>query len=248
MAKSTLSLDDLVKQLVQVHGASLRAIVLYGSAASNETVAGHSDQNVLVIVDTISLATLRTLGQTVRAWQEAGNVPPITMTLREWQSSSDIFPMEYADVLERHRVLHGALPLDGVHVELSDLRLHVEHEAMGKLLRLRRGVMSAGTDVTRQSELLRASLSSLLVIFRAVLRLHGVTPPRDATLVAEAVAQRAGFDAAPYQRIAALVRGADLPEREIEALLAGYVTGMESLVAYLDRFIPPATAADSHST
>lgn len=246
MAKSTMGVDDLVTQLSQVHGAALRAVALYGSAATNEQVAGHSDTNVLVIVESLTMESLRMLGPTTRAWQEAGNPPPLTFTVAEWERSADIFPMEYADVLERHRVLAGVLPLEGIQVMVADLRLQTEHEAMGKLLRLRRAVMSVGSDAKRQTQLLRDSLSSLLVIFRAVLRLHAVAPPRDAGQVVRAVAERCGFDAAPFERVVALVRGTNIPDREIEAVLAGYVMGMESLVAYLDRFTPPATAIDSH--
>lgn len=244
---NSMRLDDLVTQLKQVHGSALRAVVLYGSAASDEQVAG-SDQNVLVIVERLALETLRTLAQTTRAWQEAKNPPPLTLTVDEWLRSADIFPLEYADILERHKVLHGSLPLDGIKVQLADLRLQTEHEAMGKLLRLRRGVMTAGTDSKRQSELLKDSFSSLLVIFRGVLRLHAHTPPRDAVQVARAVATQCGFDAAPFERVAALVRGTALPERDTETVLAGYVAGMESLVTYLDRFIPPQTATDSLSS
>ena len=119
---------------------------------------------------------------------------------------------------------------------------------MGKLLRLRRGVMTAGTDAKRQNELLKDSLSSLLVIFRGVLRLHGQTPPRDAVQVVRAVATQCGFDAAPFERVTALVRGTALSDRDTENVLAGYVAGMESLVTYLDRFIPPPTATDSLSS
>ena len=43
-----------------------------------------------------------------RAWMEAGNPPPLTMTEREWRASPDIFPIEYTDVLDQHHVLHGA--------------------------------------------------------------------------------------------------------------------------------------------
>jgi hypothetical protein len=158
------------------------------------------------------------------------------MTTQEWQSSADVFPMEYADILERHKVLSGALPLDGVVVQAADLRLQVEQEAMGKLLRLRRGVMVAGTDSERQQELLRASLSTLLVIFRAVMRLHGEQPPRDATQVIRWVAGRCGFAVAPYERVAALKRGSPLPAAETEAVLEGYVNGMTALVAYLNQY------------
>ncbi len=237
-----MTLDDLVRQLRQVHGDALRAAVLYGSAASDEQVLGHSDFNVLVIVSSIDVAHMRSLGQTMRAWQEAGNPPVLVLTEREWLRSADIFPMEYADILERHRVLHGTLSLHELVVDLHHLRLQTEQEAMGKLLRLRRGVMVAGTDAGRQAELLRSSYSAVLVIFRAVLRLHGVTPERDAARVIQEVATRCGFEPAPFTTVAALVRGTAFPNGEVEAVLAGYVRAMDILVDYLDQFTPPSAA------
>jgi hypothetical protein len=241
-----MSLDTLVSQLTAVHGTSLTAVVLYGSGAGGEAVTGRSDLNVMTLVETLSLQTLRSLGQTMRAWSEAGQPPVLVFTTEEWRTSADIFPMEYADILEQHRVLHGALPLDGLVVHLANLRLQVEREAMGKLLRLRRSIMVAGTDRDRQQELLRASLSTLLVIFRAVLRLHGTVPPRDADAVISAVATHAGFDAHPYLRVVALRRGTALDASDTETVLQGYLAGMTTLVAYLDRFVPPATASDIH--
>lgn len=236
MASKTMTLDALVSQLRQVHGDSLQAVVLYGSAASGEEISGTSDLNVLAIVSSIRLDTLHALGQTMRAWQEAGNQPVLEMTTDEWRSSADIFPMEYADILERHRVLAGTLPLDGIVVSTAELRLQVEQEAMGKLLRLRRSIMLAGTDRERQQELLRASLSSLLVIFRAVMRLHGEAPPRDGAQVITAVSTRCGFDGSPYQRVVALKRGTALASGETERVLEGYLSGMTTLVGYLNTF------------
>jgi len=237
MAK--LSLDELVQQLSSVYGAGLLSVVLYGSAASGEQVEGKSDQNILVIVDQLDRIRLQQLAQTSRVWTESGNPPPLTLTRAEWKRSADIFPMEYADILERHRVLKGENPFAGIQVENRDLRLQVEHEAMGKLLRLRAGVMNAGTDTKRQSALLSESLSALMVIFRAVMRLHGEIPPRESHAVAKFVAARAGFDATPFDRVIAMAReGRAIAERDTSATLDGYVAGMETLVAYLDNYSP----------
>ena len=233
-----MSLDELVGQLRQVHGAALVAVVLYGSTASDEQVPGISDQNVLVIVDALDMAALRSLGQTARAWQEAGNPPPLLLTRREWRGSSDVFPMEYADILEHHRVLAGTLPLEGVTVRMSDLRLQVEQEALGKLQRLRRAVMTAGTDASRQRELMRQSLSAMLVIFRSVVRMHGEPVPRDSALVIDRAAALGGFNATPFKRVLKLKRGEPVAEAEVEGLLVGYVGGAEELRDHLDRHTP----------
>lgn len=238
-----MHLDDLVAQLVKAHGEALVGVVLYGSAASDELVAGHSDQNVLVIVESISAATLRALGQTARAWHEAGNPPPLELTRREWLGSVDVFPMEYADILERHRVLAGTLPLEGITVDPAHLRLQVEQEALGKLLRLRRAAMTAGDDAGRQRDLLRASLSAMLVIFRSVLRLHGERPARDAAEVIAHVGTTCGIDVQPFAQAHRLVHGGVIADREVPDVLARYLQGAEALVSYLDRYgqaAPPA--------
>lgn len=238
-----MTLDELVRQLRAAYGEQLEAIVLYGSAARGEEVQGQSDLNVMVIARALHIDTLRALGQTMRAWQEAGHPPVLTFTAAEWRASADIFPMEYADILEQHRVLAGTLPLEGIQVSTQDLRLQLEQEAMGKLLRFRRSVMLVGSDHARQLELLRASASTLLVIFRAVLRLHGEVPPRDADAVLQAVARRTGLDPSPFQKGAALRRGATLEPRETDVVLAGILGGMTTLVSYLDHFAPTVPAA-----
>ncbi|MBP6774115.1 MAG: hypothetical protein KA154_14035 [Gemmatimonadaceae bacterium] len=236
-----MSLDELVRQLTQVHGSALVGVVLYGSAASDDVVEGLSDLNVLVIVETLDITTLRALGQTTRAWQEAGNPPPLMLTRTEWLGSSDVFPMEYADILERHRVLAGTMPLDGVVVHQRDLRLQVEQESLGKLLRLRRAVMTAGTDVARQRELLRASLSAVLVIFRSVLRLHGERPSRDGAHVIADVATHCRLDAQPFLRVHQLVHGGALADSDVASVMAGYLDGVTQLARVLDTMrIPDA--------
>jgi hypothetical protein len=161
----------------------------------------------------------------------------MTFTTSEWRSSSDVFPMEYADILERHRVLYGHDATEGIRVEKSHLRLQVEQQALGKLLHLRRGAMAAGDDAGEQLDLLEASLSAIMVVFRGVVRLHGAVPAQDYSALAADVAARAGFDAAPLTRVIEHVRGTRKIEKsEAGAVLAGYMAEMEALVAYLDRF------------
>ena len=104
-----MTLDELVAQLRAAYGEALRSVVLYGSAAAGgaEHVAKRSDFNVLIIVNEVPLGRLRELSAVTRAWRDAGNHPPMTFTDSEWRASSDVFPMEYADILERNKVLYG---------------------------------------------------------------------------------------------------------------------------------------------
>jgi predicted nucleotidyltransferase len=235
MAK--MSPEQLVEQLRGAYGGELRSVVLYGSAAAGEHIPKRSDYNVLVLVDSISVERLAAVAAVAGAWSEAGNPAPMTLTVREWKGSADIFAMEYADILERHKILYGESPFDGIRVDPRDLRLQLEHEAMGKLLKLRQGVLASGGDTRRQLELLAASLSTIMVIFRAVGRLEGAVPPKDNTALSQAVAGYAGFDATPFARVVRHVRGEQpIARGEVGNVVAGYLAGMEQLVEHLDRF------------
>jgi predicted nucleotidyltransferase len=232
-----MKLDEVVRQLQLAYGDGLRSVVLFGSAVAGEHKPGKSDYNVLVIVDSLPLDRLRAVAAVSKAWAEDGNPPPMTFTTREWKSSSDIFPMEYADILERHRVLFGETPFEGINVSPADLRLQVEHQTMGKLLRLRQATMGAGNDVKRQLKVLEQSLSTLMVVFRGVSRLHGQVPSQDYEELTRALAQRAGFSPEPFVRVIRHVRGTEKIAREEAAtILEGYLAAMERLVAYLNEF------------
>jgi hypothetical protein len=231
-----MKLDELVSQLSLAYGTGLRSVVLFGSAVAGEHTK-KSDYNTLVVVDALPLERLRAVAAVSKAWADGGNPPPMTFTASEFRSSADIFPMEYADMLERHRVLFGEDPFVGIKVNPSDLRLEVEQQTMGKLLHLRQATMGAGGDRKLQLELLEKSLSTLMVIFRGVSRLHGEAPSQDYEDLTTALARRAGFPAEPFVKVIRHVRGTEKVSRdEAETILEEYLGAMERLVAYLNGF------------
>ncbi len=239
MAK--LTLDGLVTQLKAAFGGDLTSVLLYGSAAGGEHNPKRSDHNVLVIVRAVPLSAAKAISATARAWADAGNPPPLVMTMEEWRESADVFPMEYLDILDRNRVLFGTAPFDGITVRPDDLRRQLEHEAMGKLLRLRQSVLANARDDKRLVELMAASASTIMVIFRAVCRLHGVTPERDNVRLVDQVAKLAQVDPKPFELAVRAARGENaVPSAEALATVSGYVDGMDRLVNHLDHFMASA--------
>ncbi|MEP7382963.1 MAG: hypothetical protein ABI910_14835 [Gemmatimonadota bacterium] len=235
MAKMTL--DALVEQLSAIYSRELVGVALYGSAARGDAVERHSDLNVLVVVHHVTMDHLRQSAPVARAWREAGNPPPLTLTFAEWQGSADIFPIEYADILAHHKLLAGLLPLEGIDVELADLRLQLEHEAMSVLLRLRHAVMSAQGDQKALLALLEESASSMMVLLRAALRLSGDSPPADSADVCARFTTRSGRDASAVLRIVKHKRGIDvLSPKDAPAHVEPYLKFAETLVTYLDAF------------
>ncbi len=232
-----MTLETLVSQLKGVYGETLRSVLLYGSAVAGEHLKKRSDYNVLVVLDAVPLDRLSAVGAVLRSWGEAGNPPPMMFTMAEWKSSADVFPMEYADILERHRVLHGIDVTEGVVVSRADLRLEVEQQALGKLLHLRRAAMAAGDDRGGQLRLLEESLSAIMVVFRGVSRLHGEIPPQDYSVLSVQVAGLAGFDPGPVHRIIEHVRGnRKVDKTEAGTILAGYMAEVEALVVHLNSY------------
>jgi hypothetical protein len=232
----TDKIDKLVTGLREVFGERLRAVVLYGSAAAGEHIAGRSDYNVLVIADELPVEKLRAAGAITRSWTTSGNPPPLVFTAEEWRTSADVFPMEYADILERNRVLFGDPELERVRYSREHLRLQVEQEARGKLLHLRQAVIGAGADAKAQLAIFERTLSQIMVLFRGAARLHGDTPPKDYEALSRTIAARAGFNSESLVRVVRHVRGTEPIKKEAASdALGGYLIALERLVRHLDQ-------------
>jgi hypothetical protein len=239
-----MTLDELVRQLGLVYGSGLQCVALYGSAARGEQVSRHPNLNVLVIVDAVDMESLRREGAVARAWQEAGHPPPLTLTRTEWLGSADVFSMEYADILAHHRVLHGTLPASGMVVARHDLRLQLEHESRSKLLRLRHAVLSAGAEPKEMARLLEESVSSILVLLRAALRVAGEEPPPESAAMLDRAATVTGVETEPFRLALRHARGEGrLTGQAAVQAVANYIDGVAALADWVDRHPVPAPGA-----
>lgn len=230
-----MTLDDLVVQLRLAYGDALQCVVLYGSAVAGEHIEKQSDYNILVVAELLPLEKLQAGSKLALAWRDAGNSPPMTFTAKEWGTASDVFPLEYIDIRARHKVLYGTEPFTDISIHHEHLRMQVEREALGKVLRLRQGALIAGTNVKEQQALLAASLSALMIVLRGVLWLHDLTPPQNYEELVRNAAERVGFDPSPFFEVIYHVRGERaLNKDRTSAILAGYINGMEAVAAHVD--------------
>lgn len=233
---ATMTLDELSARLSQAFADDLMAVVLYGSAARGEHLGDQSDYNVLVIVRALTPAALRAAAATAHAWHASGNPPPLILTEAEWRSSRDVFAIEYADILDRHRVLTGAFPDGPRRVDPAHLRHQLEFEAMGKLLRLRRGILACNGDAAQELELLAAARSAVLVLFRTLLRAQDEPAQPNSEAVVRRVAELAGFDPAPFVAVIGHVAGtAAIPTERADDVLTAFHDGLQRFVAHVDR-------------
>lgn len=168
--------------------------VLFGSAARGDFVEGRSDINLLLILDDVSPERLRALQKPFAGWAKTAQEPPLLISREEWRTASDVFPIEITDMQAAAQVLRGPDPVSGLRVAPRDLRLALEKELHGKLLRLRQGYVALAEDPERLGAMLSHAVSTVLVLLRGVLRLAGRPVPREPHAVVAAAAEVAGFD------------------------------------------------------
>jgi len=191
MAKMTV--ERFAETVAAGLGGRLVALLLYGSAARGTHVPDRSDVNTLLICDTVDEDLFARLEQAVRDWVKAGHPAPLILTQREWQASADAFAIEYEDMREAHRVLAGRDPWAGITVQRDHVRRQLEHELMGKLVRLRQAYVALRGDRKRLAQVIAGSAAGFFTMLRATLRLAGKTPPIPADALVREAAALIGF-------------------------------------------------------
>ena len=98
---------------------------------------------------------------------------PLFLTEEELHMSAAVFPLEFLEIQEQHRVLGGRDPFTGFHVKNDRLRESVVQGLMSHLLRLRQRYAEGGGTDDATTILLPLSITSTLPLLRGVQRLLG---------------------------------------------------------------------------
>lgn len=229
-------LDELVQRLKAAAADNLKAVILYGSAATEEFHSKHSDLNVLCVVNQADAAHLEALHGPVEWWTRRGQRPPLVFTLDELRRSADIFTIELMDMKSRHRILHGENVLVDISVPLRNHSLQVERELRTNWLRLRQAILAAPRKPRIFLEIMTASFSSFAALFRHALIALGEAPPETKREAIDRIAKFAGADPGAFHTILG-VREGKLKERDlnVENTLNEYSQFVEAVTEKFDR-------------
>jgi hypothetical protein len=229
-------LDEFVQKLKAAAADNLKAVILYGSAATEEFHAKHSDLNLLCLVHQADAAHIEALHGPVEWWIRRRQRPPLVFTLDELRRSADIFTIELLDMKSRHRILYGENLLADISVPLRYHSIQVERELRTNWLRLRQAMLAAPKKPKAYLELMTASFSSFTALFRHALIALGETPAKTKREVIDRIAKFCGADPAGFHTILA-VREGTLKERDlnIEHTLTQYFTFVEAVSDKIDR-------------
>ena len=227
-------LNELVGKLERAFHDRLVSVLLYGSGANHRDQ--YSDLNVLCVLKEI---TPRELGEgepILRWWREHGHPSPLLMSEEEAHRSADCFPIEFLDMQEQRRVLHGIDVIAGVHVSMKNHRTQVEHELRAKLFRLRQQASQVLSDPAALLKLCIDSVSTFCVLARHALVVAGVEAKTQRRAVVHQLGQTLGMDTSPFDLLLDVREDKTGPELgDPGELFARYLECIRRLIEFVNR-------------
>jgi hypothetical protein len=180
-------IDQAVAELGRACGERLLAVALTGEAASSGYRSGRSSLSLAVVVDKVAADILDAIRPLVRRWRGSRIATPLVLDPLYIETSRDVFPLEFLDLLDRHRLLTGRIdPFADITVERGHLRIELEEQLRGKMLHL----WELYLETHRPGRLARALIHTLphfYILLRGMLFLREEDRPTDPIELVSAV-------------------------------------------------------------
>jgi hypothetical protein len=229
-------LQTYVKDVKGRFGEQLEGMLLYGSAVRGEFLPGRSNLNILLLVSSYDSAVLKQYSALHRQWSKEQIVVPLFMTEEELHISAAVFPLEFLEIQEHHRVLGGRDPFIGFHVKTDRLREAVVQGLMSHLLRLRQRYVEGGGSDDATTILLPLSITSTLPLLRGVQRLLGRPVLSHSDAVIKDVAEQLKLDLQGLLDAVLLKRGQISPgPHEVPRLFDRYLQAATRLTRAVEQ-------------
>ena len=170
--RTNMAMESFVGAARTALGDSLRAIVLYGSAAE-DAVRARSDINVLVVLHRFEPVRIDALRDTLRALHAAVRLDAMFLLEDEIEAAAQAFPVKFFDVLRRHRVAYGDDPFAGVAIGPDVIAGHLKQLLLNMILRWRNAYATRAAREEQLPALLAAATGPLRASAAALLSLRG---------------------------------------------------------------------------
>ncbi len=228
-------LNEFLAKLVVAGADNLVSVILYGSAAEGEFHPDYSDFNLLCVMRDTSFASLGRLSGAIKSWNKRYR-PPLVLTAKELKDTADVFSIEFVDMKQRYRVLHGEDVLRDLQVPMHLHRSQLEYELREKLFLLRQHLLLADTNEKGLWEVMLNSLSSFTTLFRHALIELGEQSRKHSREAVQELASRLNFDPTAFVQLMH-VRGHRTDRKQLRAadIAAGYLVGIEAVAEAVDR-------------
>jgi predicted nucleotidyltransferase len=238
MPKKESAIKEAVEQsfiqlLKDNFGENLLSVILYGSYVSGDFVPGVSDVNVLVIIDRSDSEQLRNLGKNAYKLMRRYKITPLILTRTDFNSSADVFPMEYTDIRDRNRVLFGEDETKSLALEKRNLRHQLEERLRGSVASLRQLIIASKGRKGVLTNNLKFLFGSLKALFRGLLRLKEIKDiPTEGEMIVQTLGSEFGVKTDPLRNLIKLRAGEKL---DVDTLAGDVLDSLQELIVKVDK-------------
>ncbi len=226
--------ESLTEEIRKVCGERLRSVVLYGSAAAGDSLKT-SDYNVLLVLDAVKADDLMALAPVCSRWGKEGNHAPLMFARERLLRAADVFPVEFSDIKQTHRILYGEDPFAVMEIDSAMLRLGLERELRSKLLLLHENFLASGGGRRETERLMASSISAFLTLLKAALRLYGEVPPAKKLDSLPALGRHMKLDEEAFRMVWALKEGRGSGVDPVD-LFRRYLAAVQAVTDVVDRW------------
>jgi hypothetical protein len=235
--KDRRALDQTVADLREIHGTALRAVVLWGEAASDAYRPRQSPLAVAAMIQKVTAHALRATAPYIRSWHRRRIGVPLLFDTDYLSFARDVFPLELLDLGDRHLALWGQDPFDELEADIPALRTEVEEQLRGKMLHLWSAYLHAAGSASALRDVLLDSPAGFDVVLRGMLRLQSTKRPQSPVALLAAVEQVFGVELTAMQTLAKVrAGGAKLSRSDLEQMFEAYLGEVRTLVGTVDRW------------
>ena len=218
----------VLQDLQHIFGGRLHGFAAYGDP--NATPA-----QSLALVHAISADDLASCAARASAWHRAGCATPLLLTREEFAGSLDAFPLEYGEILDTHRVIHGDNPFNGLSIRDEDVRRACEMQVKSLLLHLREDFIESHGRPADVAALVTDSAPAFAQLLRRLARLDDVACTSNQDLCTFAGA-RPKLDARVVGDVLALTKNTSATGVDPARLFPQYLDAVEALWEFVDRW------------
>ena len=240
MSKIPKKPEDIFSEIIddyqRLFGDDLIAILLYGSAASGDYVAGRSDINFLVVLSDGGIHALDRALDLVAKWRKRNVATPLFLTEAYVRTSVDVFPMEYLSFQRNYKPVYGQDILKDLTFDREYLRLQCEREVKGKLLLLREAFLESQGKAKPLQQVMSDSLGAFVAIFSTLLHLEGKDVPRHRRDIITTSCRAFHLDGRLFEKLLDLrEKRLKLSGSELTALFKAYLNEVQKLWKIVDE-------------
>ncbi len=238
MTHINVTLKNYIPKIQSIFGKNLVSIIQFGSSVRNDFVKGVSDINILILLKKFDAKQIGEINKIYSILKKRINLSvPLILTENEIKQSTDVFPIEYKDMQDFHKVLLGKDVLNNLKISHKDLRLEIESQSKGKLILLREAFIQFYKSNTKLKKIIISSLPSIKVILRNITILNKKKLSNDFIETVNTVEKLSKISLPTIKKLINFKeKKIKLSLKTISDVFASYIKEVEDISNYIDRF------------